>query len=80
MKRILRLNLKAEYFHAIRDGSKPEEFRLASKWERRLDGKSVDSPIRSQFGVSLFWGRSQEIICNSWTGCYTFGRFNWFAL
>lgn len=37
MTRILTLPLKAEYFDAIRDGTKPEEYRLATPyWERRL--------------------------------------------
>lgn len=34
------LPLKREYFEAIRDGSKPEEFRLCNNyWRRRLAGK-----------------------------------------
>lgn len=38
------LPLKGEYFDAIRDGSKPEEFRLATPyWTRRLDGRSFTS-------------------------------------
>ncbi len=41
--RKLTLSLKAEYFTAIRDGSKPEEFRLVTPyWQKRLEGRSYD--------------------------------------
>ncbi len=37
MKRILRLNLKKEYFDQIRNGEKTEEYRLVKPyWEKRL--------------------------------------------
>ena len=37
------LPLKAEYFHAIKAGTKAEEFRLRTPfWQRRLDGKTFD--------------------------------------
>ncbi|MBN9411373.1 MAG: ASCH domain-containing protein [Burkholderiales bacterium] len=40
MKRTLQLSLKAEYFDAIRDGRKTEEFRLATPfWRQRIEGK-----------------------------------------
>lgn len=40
------LPLKAEYFAAIKAGTKPEEFRLRTPyWRRRLDGKSFDRII-----------------------------------
>jgi hypothetical protein len=40
------LNLKSEYFDAIRDGSKLEEFRLRTPyWEKRIKGKSYDTVI-----------------------------------
>lgn len=38
--RVLHLNLKGCYFDAIRDGSKPKEYRLADTWEKRLTGKT----------------------------------------
>jgi hypothetical protein len=39
----LTLPLKAEYFDAIRDGSKLEEYRLVTPfWARRLEGRSYD--------------------------------------
>ena len=37
------LPLKAEYFNAIKDGSKPVEYRLDTPyWRRRLVGRSYD--------------------------------------
>ena len=42
----LTLPLKAEYFDAIRDGAKPEEFRLANAyWTRRLVGRQYDKIV-----------------------------------
>ena len=39
----LTLPLKREYFEAIRDGSKTQEFRLCTAyWNRRLVGKQYD--------------------------------------
>lgn len=40
--RVLRLHLKGEYFDAIRAGTKPFEYRLAEKWEPRLQGHTFD--------------------------------------
>ncbi len=40
----LHLSLKAEYFNAIRDGIKREEFRLMTLyWVRRLHGRQYDA-------------------------------------
>lgn len=40
MGTVLNLALKSEYFDAIRDGSKTEEFRLVTPyWRRRLEGR-----------------------------------------
>lgn len=40
------LPLKREYFEAIRDGSKPEEFRLVNAyWSRRLVARRYDRII-----------------------------------
>ncbi len=37
----LTLAVKGEYFDAIRDGSKPEEYRKVTKyWAKRLEGRS----------------------------------------
>ena len=38
----LHLNLKGIYFAEIKAGTKLFEYRLRSKWERRLAGKSFD--------------------------------------
>lgn len=39
----LQLALKAEYFEAIRDGRKPEEFRLCTPyWHKRLTGRHYE--------------------------------------
>ena len=47
--RVLRLNLKREYWEDIRDGKKPEEFRLQTPyWEKRLSS-SYDE-------IHLLWG------------------------
>ena len=40
------LPLKREYFEQIRDGLKPEEYRLATPyWRKRLEGRSYDSIV-----------------------------------
>jgi hypothetical protein len=40
MSVFLHLPVKGEYFDKIKDGSKPEEFRLCTPyWRRRIDGK-----------------------------------------
>lgn len=40
------LPLKAEYFHAIKAGKKPEEFRLKTPfWRKRLEGKTFDRVV-----------------------------------
>lgn len=39
----LTLPLKAEYFNAIKAGTKPEEFRLRTPfWRKRLEGRTFD--------------------------------------
>lgn len=46
MTHVLTLSLKAEYFDAIRDGSKQEEYRLVTPyWRTRLEGRSYDSIV-----------------------------------
>lgn len=41
--RVLTIPLKGEYFDAIRDGSKPEEYRLCTPyWDKRLAGREYD--------------------------------------
>ena len=42
----LTLPLKAEYFNAIKDGTKTEEFRLRTPfWRKRLEGKTFDRVV-----------------------------------
>ena len=42
----LTLNLKKEYFEAIKNGTKIEEYRLYNNyWNKRLDGKTFDNII-----------------------------------
>ncbi|QMV73746.1 ASCH domain-containing protein [Comamonas piscis] len=42
----LHLPLKREYFEAIRDGTKPAEFRLCTPhWAKRLEGRNYDQII-----------------------------------
>jgi hypothetical protein len=46
----LHLALKAEYFEAIRAGTKTEEYRLTTPyWRKRLEGRSFDQ-------IELTWG------------------------
>lgn len=41
----LHLNLKGEYFDAIKDGSKQYEFRSFNTWRRRLEDKTFNRII-----------------------------------
>ncbi|WP_291585855.1 ASCH domain-containing protein [Comamonas sp. UBA7528] len=42
----LYLPLKREYFEAIRDGRKPEEYRLCTPhWRKRLEGREFDQVV-----------------------------------
>lgn len=44
--RTLNLPLKREYFEAIRDGNKLEEYRLCTPhWRKRLDGQQFDQIV-----------------------------------
>lgn len=46
MSETLTLQLKAEYFDAIKDGTKIEEYRLVTDfWRRRLEGKTFDKIV-----------------------------------
>ena len=41
--RTLHIPLKAEYFHAIKRGDKPDEYRLQTRyWRKRLEGREYD--------------------------------------
>ena len=44
--KVLTLPLKREYFEQIRDGTKPEEYRLYTPfWRKRLEGRHYDSIV-----------------------------------
>lgn len=46
MTAALNLPLKREYFEAIRNGSKLEEYRLCTPfWRKRLEGREFDSVV-----------------------------------
>lgn len=66
LSKILRLNLKREYFEQIRDGTKPKEFRLASKWEPKLAGRDFEE-------IHLFLGYPKagdesRVLRRKWNG------------
>jgi hypothetical protein len=45
----LTIPVKGEYFDAIRDGSKPEEYRLITPyWQKRLEGRSYDAVVMTK--------------------------------
>ena len=61
------LNLKAEYFNAIKDGTKAEEYRLQTEyWKRRLDNR-VFSHIELRMGYPKR-GDLSRIIVMPWRG------------
>lgn len=65
--RTLVLNLKREYWEAIRNGSKTVEYRLVSDyWRKRLDGKTFDS-IELRLGYPRA-GDESRIIGRKWRG------------
>lgn len=46
---ILTLPVKAEYFDAIRDGSKAEEYRKVTKfWAKRLEGRNYTAVVMTR--------------------------------
>ena len=46
MTKVLTLPLKAEYFNAIRDGEKGDEYRLVTPyWTKRLEGREYDQIV-----------------------------------
>jgi hypothetical protein len=66
--RPLVLHLKREYWEAIRDGSKHEEYRLRTPyWERRLRNKEFSRVV-----LMLGYPRSGDdsrALHRKWTGC-----------
>lgn len=62
----LHLNLKGEYFDQIKSGTKKFEFRLASKWSKRLVGKTFDRVfIKRGYPKS---GDTSRILERPWMG------------
>ncbi len=67
MAETLHLALKGEYFDAIRDGSKPKEYRLVNDyWSKRLIGRSYSS-IELTKGYPKA-GDSERRIKRAWRG------------
>lgn len=62
----LHLNLKREYFEAIKAGTKEFEFRLASKWSMRLSNKSFDR-VLIKLGYPKA-GDAERIVERPWRG------------
>lgn len=66
-KRVLRIHLKAKYWHAINTGEKPMEYRLANDyWERRLRGAPYDE-IHLLLGYPKR-GDESKTLRRKWTG------------
>ncbi len=63
----LHLSLKAEYFDAIRDGTKPEEYRLMTPyWQKRLQGRQYDA-IHLTKGYPARDDHARHL-CREWRG------------
>ncbi|MFC0403162.1 ASCH domain-containing protein [Paraburkholderia rhizosphaerae] len=66
--RTLTLRLKGIWFQQIRDGLKPEEYRLATPyWRKRLEGREYDQ-------IVLTWGYPKGTdharrLVRPWLGC-----------
>lgn len=61
------LSLKREYFEAIRDGSKTEEYRLCTPyWRKRLEGRSFDRIVLT-LGHPKHGDESRRIV-RPWNG------------
>lgn len=62
----LHLNMKGEYFDAIKAGTKCHEYRLAEKWLKRLAGKSFDRVFIKRGYPKA--GDTERIIVRPWRG------------
>ena len=61
------LPLKAEYFDAIKAGTKPEEFRLANAyWRKRLEGRTFDRIVLTKGYPKR--GDTERRIIKPWRG------------
>lgn len=64
----LTLPMKAVYFDAIRDGTKPEEYRLATRyWTKRLEGREYARVILKRGYPKN--GDDERILVMPWRGC-----------
>ncbi len=62
----LHLNLKGEYFDQIKAGTKQYEYRLSSKWLKRLSGKTFERIfVKRGYPKS---GDMERIIERPWRG------------
>jgi hypothetical protein len=64
--RPLTLRLKGEHWRAIRSGEKTHEYRLVSKWDKQIQGKSFSE-------VRLWWGYpprtdTTKLLIRKWQG------------
>ena len=67
MTRTLTLPLKREYFEAIRDGSKLEEYRLVTDfWRKRLAGRTYDRIVLTM-GYPKAGDESRRLV-RAWNG------------
>ena len=67
MSKVLVLPLKREYFEAIRDGVKPEEYRLDTPyWRKRLVGKEYEA-IELTLGYPAIDDHARRIL-KPWLG------------
>lgn len=65
----LHLNLKGEYFDAIKAGTKEFEYRLATPyWIKRLEGKAYDDIFLKRGYPNA--GDKENIIKRPWLGCF----------
>jgi hypothetical protein len=62
----LHLNLKGEYFDQIKAGTKLFEYRLASKWGKRLQGKVFDRVFIKRGYPKA--GDAERIVERPWRG------------
>ena len=68
--KILHLNLKRKWFEDVKNGLKPEEFRLVSDyWKKRLEGKDYDLIyVKLGYPAKDDWSR---ILIFKWKGYRT---------
>ncbi|MGY5579758.1 ASCH domain-containing protein [bacterium 19MO03SA05] len=66
-KRILHLPVKAVYFHQIKNGGKPFEFRLQTEyWRKRIENRDYDE-VHIKMGYPKK-GDLEKIVVRPWRG------------